>query len=649
MGDDSADNSVWPHAFTSPQPQSLAQLANRPRRLKRAVAHLDDLRRADNDEPGQERGTYVLLLSDDEGDLIDVESARQVEGQLGHGGSGGVGESVTEFLPLLRDIAGGRLRGPRLRRDRRVRGDVFFSEDVPPVHHEAESRDAYGGDDVVLDGRVVGENETEFFPLPVDVKSYRGRPQGHPHHDDVLFDEKESAPALPLWDDAGVWTWATESSIAVHQRGRGDRKGESEGAVLSWRRGVPAARPQGGLAGSSGFPGYRRSRSPIVVEVSKESEARHHERRRLNVGPLRAPPSTSAQAGERFSSDSDGNGSRRFLRVWRNHSSMSPVARRIYRKRLHGRRDYRQALVQVSPALPAPPAPPATGEAGQNTDKSVADMISAALKLFTVDAIVGILKRFDGCRDTRHSLFNLVGPDLAVDMMTAFVGNSSPWLSVLEEQGAPPKFDAVDGMTADLSSLQLPAEVEVSLKGVAEQPLTPAFFGDVERNATKASTALEAVIASRAALMYWQKTSQAHAPHAQQYVTSAIAALDGITIAKRKSLNDSVQNVVTACDDLKKAMTVDQKTPLKDYLKTNLDQWPVLQQNLTSSLDVIKDMLPNIRKQVNSDIASFIDHARTQASLVSYTNYLHSGPNLHRGLGVARMHQSKEQQREKYT
>ncbi|XP_075559835.1 uncharacterized protein LOC142591393 [Dermacentor variabilis] len=607
MGDDAADNSVWPHAFRSPLPQSLAQLASRPRRWKRAVAHRDDLRRGDGDEPGQERGTYVLLLPDDEGDFTDVERAHQVERQHGHGGSGGVGESVTEFLPLVGDVAGGRPRGPRLRRDRRVRGDVFFSDDVPAAHRDAESRDAYDRDDVVLDDRVVGENETEFFPLPADVKSYRGRPQGHPHRNDVLFDETESAPALPLWEDAGVRTWATESSIAVHQRGRGDRKGESEGAVLSWRRGVPVARSQGRVAVASGFPGNRRNRSPIVVEISKESEVMHHERRRSNVGPLWAPPSTSAQAGERFSSGSDGYVRRRFLRVARNHSSVSRGARRVHRKLLHGRRDYRQDPVQV------PPAPPATGEAGQNNmGKSVADMISAALKLFTVDAIVGILRRFDGCRDTRHSLFNLVGPDLAVDVMTAFVGNSSPWLSVLEEQGAPPKFDAVDGMTADLSSLQLPAGVEVSLKGVAEQPLTPAFFGDVERNATKANTALEAVIATREGLMDWQKTSQAQAPHAQQYVTSAIAALDGITIAKRKSLDDSVQNVITVCDDLKKAMTVGQNTPLTDYLKTNLGQWALLQQNLTSSLDVIKDMLPNIRKQVNSDIATFIDHARTQ-------------------------------------
>ncbi|XP_070379783.1 uncharacterized protein [Dermacentor albipictus] len=603
-GDDAADNSVWSHAFSPPLPQSLAQLANRPRRWKRAVAHRDDLRRGDSDEPGQERGTYVLPLSGDEGDLTDVERAHQVERQHGHGGSGGVGESVTEFLPLVGDVAGGRPRGPRLRRDRRVRGDVFFSEDVPAARREAEHRDAYDRDDVVLDGRVVGENQTEFFPLPVDVKSYRGRPQGHPHRNDVLFDGKESAPPLPLWEDGGVRTWATESSIAVHQRGRGDRKGESEGAVLSWRRGVPVARSQGGVVVSSGFPGNRRNRSPIVVELSKESEVMHHERRRLNVGPHWAPPSTSEQAGERFSSGGDGYVSRRFLRVGRNHSSVSLVARRIHRKLLHGRRDYRQDPVQV---------PPATGEAGQkDTDKSAADMIVAVLKLFTVDAIVGILNRFEGCRDTGHSLFKLLGPDLAVDVMTAFVGNSSPWLSVLEEQGAPPKFDAVDGMTADLSSLQLPAEVEVSLRGVAEQPLTPDFFGDVERDATKANMALDAVIASRDALVDWQKTSQTQAPHAQQYVTSAIAALDSITIAKRKSLSDSVQNVITVCDDMKKVMTVDQNTPLKDYLKTNVDQWPVLQQNLTSSLEAMKDMLPNIRKQINSDIATFIDHARTQ-------------------------------------
>ncbi|XP_049273437.1 uncharacterized protein LOC119398962 [Rhipicephalus sanguineus] len=275
------------------------------------------------------------------------------------------------------------------------------------------------------------------------------------------------------------------------------------------------------------------------------------------------------------------NSDRRFAKFGSNYTSSA--GRSIHRKHLHSRRDYWQAPVQV------PHDAEAGGGAGHDKsdddkEKQVDDGISASLKLFTLDALVGILNRFEDCRSNKHSAFQLVGPDMAIDVASAFVGNSSPWLSVFDEQGAPPKFDAVEKMSVDLSSLQLPADVEGRLKGFDDDSLTPLHFDEIGRNAKKAQTTLEGVIKSRQTLQ-----SEQQQPNAKKYVDDAVASLNGITRNMEKNFNDSV-----------------------DLLSSNLDQWPYLTRNLTAGLDGVKDMLPNIRKMVYSDIGAFFDHARVE-------------------------------------
>ncbi|KAL1416706.1 hypothetical protein MTO96_027603 [Rhipicephalus appendiculatus] len=415
-GDDVEDESGGPYAVSSPSTQSAAHVSNRSRRSKRAVA----LR---GDHSVGRRGTHVLRLSDRDGDLTDVEQ-----------------------------------------RDRSIRDGVFFSDDdvnVPAVHREAaESPEAY--DDFIDDGGVRVGNETDSFPLPVDVKSYRRRPRGHPHLGDVAVHGR--APALPLWEDADAWTSTTDSSLDVNQ------------------------------------------------EVDRGAD---------NV-----------------------NAFRRLAKLASNYTSSA--GRSIHRKHLHSRRDYWQAPVQDPHDRAGHDKP-----ADEDKEKQVEDGINAALKLLTLDALVGILNRFEDCRSTKHSAFQLVGPDIAIDMASAFVGNSSPWLSVFDEQGATPKFDAVDKMSADLSSLQ----------------------------AKKATTTLAGVIKSRQELQ-----SKQQQPDAKKYVDDAVASLNGITTYMEKQLNDSV--------------------------------WPYLQRNLTAGLDGVKDMLPNIRKMVYSDIGAYFDHARELSKAV---------------------------------
>ncbi|KAH6942382.1 hypothetical protein HPB50_004262 [Hyalomma asiaticum] len=371
-----------------------------------------------------------------------------------------------------------------------------------------------------------------------------------------------------------MWASTTDSPVIVLQEG--DRGVKDVSGVSSWRRDVSAGRPQGddNVVGVSRFSeGPTGGLRLAVDEESREGEGKRRGRHRFEVGPgLPRFPEHLASRGECETNGSTGQGSgwsggRRSRKFEGNYHTGSSVRRRILRKHFHSRRDYWQT--PVDPEDPSASGGTTGDKAAE--EKSVDDMISAALKLFTLDTVVGILNRFRDCSLNKHSVFQLVGPDLAADLATAFVGNSSPWLGVLEQEGAPPKFDAVEGMTADLSSFHLPAEVEGQLKGLDDDSLTPAFFDEFGRNA-------------------------------QQYVASAVAALNGITSNEEKSLNTSVENVVAVCGEMKKALTIDQQTSFKEYLKANLDQWTLLQRNLTSGLDMVKDMMPSIRKLVYSDI-----------------------------------------------
>ncbi|KAL3200512.1 hypothetical protein MRX96_013164 [Rhipicephalus microplus] len=544
-GGDVEDKSGSSYIVRSHNAHSVAHVSNRSRRPKLAVAFREDL------SVGR-RDTHVLLLSD----FNDVE---QVKGR--HGGSGGLEGSATEFLPLLKDAVRGRPHGLRLQRDRRIPDGVFFSDDdldVPVVHREAaESPEAY--DDFIVEGDVYALNDTDSFPLPVDVKSYRRRPRGHPHLGEAAF--RRRAAALPLWEDADAWASNTDSSIYVHQEV--DRGVDDGNALLSWKRGVPFARPQSyddDLAGVPGFSGASdTSFSFAVNEDSRGSEAkRRRGRRRWEVESSRS----TFLRNESYGWATVWNGSRRLAKFESSYTSSS--GRSIRRKHLHSRRDYSEA----------PPV-------DEDREKQVDDAINATLKLFTLDALVGILNRFQDCRFNKHSAFQLVGPDMAIDVISAFVGNSSPWLSVFEEQGAPPKFDAVEKMSADLSSLQLPAEVEGRLKGLNDDSLTPLYFDEIGRKA-------------------------------KQHVDDAVAALNGITTNMEKSLSESVRKVVDVCDEMQKALAVNQQTTFKEMLSSSLDQWSYLKRNFTAGLDGVKDMLPNVRKMVYSDIGAYFDHARVE-------------------------------------
>ncbi|KAH8036434.1 hypothetical protein HPB51_000536 [Rhipicephalus microplus] len=76
---------------------------------------------------------------------------------------------------------------------------------------------------------------------------------------------------------------------------------------------------------------------------------------------------------------------------------------------------------------------------------------------------------------------------------------------------------------------------------------------------------------------------------AKQHVDDAVAALNGITTNMEKSLSESVE-----------------------MLSLSLDQWSYLKRNFTAGLDGVKDMLPNVRKMVYSDIGAYFDHARVE-------------------------------------
>ncbi|KAH8036435.1 hypothetical protein HPB51_000537 [Rhipicephalus microplus] len=488
-GEDAKDESGSSYIVRSPNAHSAAHVSNRSRRPKQAVALREDL------SVGR-RGTHVLLLSE-------FNNVELVKGR--HGGIGGLEGSATEFLPLLRDAVRGQPRVLRLQRDRRIPDGVFFSDDdvdVPVVHREAtDSPEAY--DDFIDEADVHALNDTDSFPLPVDVKSYRRRPRGHPHLGDAAF--RGRAAALPLWEDANAWASNTDSSIYVHQEV--DRGVDDGNALLSWKGGGPFARPQSyddDLAGVPGFSGASdRSLSFAVNEDSKASEAkRRRGRRRWEVESSRS----TFLRNESYGWATVWNGSRRLAKFESSYTSSS--RRNIHRKHLHSRRDYSDAPTQEHHDRATGDGAEHDKPADEDKEKQVDDAINATLKLFTLDVLVGILNRFQDCRFNKHSAFQLVGPDMAIDVTSAFVGNSSPWLSVFEEQGAPPKFDAVEKMSADLSSLQLPAEVEGRLKGLNDDSLTPLYFDEISRKAKKARTTLEDVIKSRQELQ-----SQEQQPH----------------------------------------------------------------------------------------------------------------------------------------
>ncbi|KAK8776372.1 hypothetical protein V5799_030280, partial [Amblyomma americanum] len=194
--------------------------------------------------------------------------------------------------------------------------------------------------------------------------------------------------------------------------------------------------------------------------------------------------------------------------------------------------------------------------------KPPVDKLQAARKLLTLDAVLGILKRFADCDHDGLSAYELLGNDLFLDLAAILLGDDSPWLGVFAESGVPPKFGAMDKLSVDIPPPEVPPELKNRLSSIASDSLKPSFFDGVEQSATAAKTALQSVIASREALKAWLQNPPQQGAPAQPYVTKAVADLDAITPDAVDSFEKSVQKVTTACDAVKKVIMVDQQTSI---------------------------------------------------------------------------------------
>ncbi|XP_077490987.1 uncharacterized protein LOC144101727 [Amblyomma americanum] len=465
-------------------------------------------------------------------------------------------------------------------------------------------------------GRVIGDDEvvdsgTELFAVLKDVAGYRKRQRNVLHQDrhvvgNVLFDEGESPVLSSSWKGTAQWT-STESlparSGSEARSGVGIYSADIKKSATVARRknadvGLDDFRPRQesmplGLLGDVSFSiddGPKGNQAVVLKrqwKVEKDTTFPGH--RTVSGGGFKV-------VRGRRKARSRGGG--QAIKSARKNRSKATVWEDIRRKELLHSRHYDQQ-------------PPEKVDVPEG--KPPVDKLQAARKLLTLDAVLGILKRFADCDHDGLSAYELLGNDLFLDLAAIFLGDDSPWLGVFAESGVPPKFGAMDKLSVDIPPPEVPPELKNRLSSIASDSLKPSFFDGVEQSATAAKTALQSVIASREALKAWLQNPPQQGAPAQPYVTKAVADLDAITPDAVDSFEKSVQKVTTACDAVKKVIMVDQQTSITDFLQTNLNQWDFLLRNLSAGIRAVNEMLPKVKKAAASDVTSFYEHARAQA------------------------------------